>query len=182
VGTSVMSTPLCMKNILYPLISIFLLSISCFAQQSTLKIKWQKCLGGTGDDTPNEIIRLNDGGYIIAGSTTSNNGDVSGNHGGKDAWIVRADSGGQIIWQKTYGGTGNDEAKSIKPTADNGFIFCGLAGSIDGDLTGNAATNNGWLVKIDNIGNIQWQKTYNRDTVLYIGNKVLVNEKMTDML
>ncbi len=53
-------------------------------------IEWQKCLGGTNDDRANSIKQISDGGFIVAGSTESNNYDVSGNHGGYyDAWVVK---------------------------------------------------------------------------------------------
>jgi hypothetical protein len=59
---------------------------------STGEIQWQKRLGGSGDDQAHNIQSTNDGGYIMAGCTASNNGDVSGNHGAKDAWIAKLNS------------------------------------------------------------------------------------------
>lgn len=71
-------------------------------------IQWQKSLGGTLNEATNSIQQSSDGGYIIAGLTASNNGDVSGNHGtggNEDFWIVKLSSMGSIQWQKCYGGT-----------------------------------------------------------------------------
>ena len=65
-------------------------NLSAIAQAPPV-LDWQKCFGGTSVDEPDKIIRSNDGGYIIAGSTTSNNCDVNYNHGGRDIWILKTD-------------------------------------------------------------------------------------------
>ena len=87
---------------------------------STGELQWQKALGGTGDDYANSIQQTTDGGFVIAGYTSSKNGDVSGLHGGGyDAWIVKLSSTGVIQWQNALGGTGYDNANSIQKTVDD---------------------------------------------------------------
>lgn len=121
---------------------------------------WQKSLGGTNAETPYGIHQLSDGGYILAGKTASSNGDVSGNHGIDDFWVVRLDSGAGITWQKCYGGTNIEIASEIKETADGGFIVCGNTASNDGDVLFNHGTTADiWVLKLDAGGNIQWQKS-----------------------
>lgn len=56
------------------------------------------------------IQQTTDGNYIVAGSSNSNDGNVAGNHGDYDAWVVKLDTSGNVIWQKCLGGTGSDEA------------------------------------------------------------------------
>jgi hypothetical protein len=124
----------------------------------TGNIQWQKCLGGTIAEYANSIQQTIDGGYVLAGLTTSYNGDVSGNHGGGDAWIVKLDGAGNIQWQKCLGGTGTDEANSIKQTADGGYVVAGSSNSNDGDVAGNNGLYDYWIVKLDGSGSIQWQK------------------------
>jgi len=121
-------------------------------------LQWQKCLGGTLADYAKSIQQTTDGGYILAGWTTSNDGDVSGNNGGEDAWVVKLDTVGNIQWQKCLGGSSADEAYSIQQTTDSGYIVAGLTHSNDGDVTGNNGGNDVWVVKLDVVGNIQWQK------------------------
>lgn len=87
---------------------------------------WQKCLGGTGSEWVTSIQQTADGGYIVAGISYSNNGDVMGNHGDSDYWIVKLDSIGVITWQNTLGGTGSEEAYSIQQTNDGGYIIIGF--------------------------------------------------------
>lgn len=123
-------------------------------------IVWQKSLGGSAREDLDEIRQTSDGGYVLAGGTRSNDGDVSGNHGNTDFWIVKLDHDGNMLWQKCYGGSGDDQARSIKETTDAGFIVAGYSWSNDGDVSGNHGNSDYWIVKLDSIGNLQWQKCY----------------------
>ncbi len=125
---------------------------------SSGNIQWQTCLGGSGLDDALCIKQTADGGFIVSGDTQSNNGDVSGNHGGFDSWIVKLDASGNIQWQKCFGGTGDDTTPSVVPIADNGFIVAGSTSSNDGDVSGNHGGFDFWILKLDSSGNIQWQK------------------------
>ncbi len=86
---------------------------------------WKKTYGGSGDDIARSIQQTTDGGYIVVGYTNSNNGNVSGNHGKNDYWIVKLDASGNIQWQKIYGGSDDDIAFSIQQTSDGGYILAG---------------------------------------------------------
>ena len=127
-------------------------------------IQWQNNYGGNDSEDCKEIQQTSDGGYIVAGYTSSSaNGDVTGtNNGNGDFWVVKLNSSGTIEWQKNYGGSNWDIAESIKQTSDGGYIVCGYTlSSATGDVTG---TNNGgddyWVVKLDSSGTIEWQKNY----------------------
>src|SRR5437763_17070619 len=80
-------------------------------------VQWQKSLGGSKGEISNSMALTNDGGYILAGQTASSNGDVTGNHGGADYWIVKENSTGVIEWQKRLRGTAYEEAYSVKQTS-----------------------------------------------------------------
>lgn len=123
-------------------------------------IQWEKSLGGTNNEYPYKVKQTKDLGYIVAGYSLSSDGDVTGNHGSSDYWIVKLDSIGIIQWQKCYGGSFSDEAKDIVQTFDNGYILIGDSYSNDGDVSFNNGNGSDyWVVKIDSIGTIQWQKT-----------------------
>ncbi len=126
----------------------------------TGSVSWKKALGGTNNDWPSCIQQTNDGGFIVAGYTESNNGEVFGNHGGKDAWVVKLSSNGAIQWGKCYGGSKWEEASAIRQTNDGGYIFAGLAQSSDGDVSGVHGDLDYWVVKLDNVGTILWQKAF----------------------
>jgi len=123
-------------------------------------ISWSKCLGGTSWEEFGALELAHDDGYIVAGGANSTNGQVTGMHGDGDAWIVRLDNTGNVVWQKCYGGSKNENAMCIAKT-DDGYIFVGTTwGSKDGDVSGSHGTENRdiWLVKIDKDGNKLWQK------------------------
>lgn len=122
-------------------------------------IEWQKCYGGTGEDFAYDAKQTTDGGYIIAGTTMSTDGDVTGNHGFGDYWIIKTDAVGTILWQKCFGGTYNDIAYSIEQTNEGGYIVAGLAGSFDGDITTSLGHNDYWIVKLSATGTLQWQRS-----------------------
>jgi gliding motility-associated-like protein len=121
---------------------------------------WQKCLGGSKYDEAKSIQSTSDGGCIAAGWEESNDGNVTGNHGIGDYWLVKLDKSGNIQWQKTYGGTALDEAWSVRLTNDGGYIVTGMTGSYDGDVPSRPGGYDTWIVKVDNTGNIQWTKCY----------------------
>lgn len=126
---------------------------------NTGDIQWQKSLGGSGRETAYSIQQTTDGGYILAGDSESNDGDVTGNHGGTDYWVVKLDSAGSIVWEKSLGGTLYDVAHSIFQTSDGGYVVAGESYSNDGDVTGNHGSGDYWVVKLDHTGDIQWQKS-----------------------
>lgn len=127
---------------------------------SSGNLVWQKTIGGSSQDRIDKIEITSDGGYILAGGTGSNNGDVFGNHGGYDAWVVKMNSSGTIQWQKTIGGTTIDVAKSIIQTTDGGYAVVGNTASNDGDVIGGHPNNDGWLFKLNSSGALQWQKYF----------------------
>ncbi|WP_128694285.1 PKD domain-containing protein, partial [Methanoculleus taiwanensis] len=119
---------------------------------------WQQCLGGSSTDSADSIRQTSDGGYIVAGKTASTDGNVSGNHGDADAWVVKLDAAGDIAWQQCLGGSSNDDAQSIQQTSDDGYIVTGVTWSTDGDVSGNHGGSDAWVVKVDATGDIAWQK------------------------
>lgn len=124
---------------------------------------WGKAFGGTRIDEALSIVNSSDGGYVMAGLTTSNNGDVSGNHGNTgtfDAWVVKLSKEGNLIWQKTLGGTAYDAILSIIRSGDNGYVLAGMTRSNNGDVSGNhGGERDAWVLKLDESGNLIWQKT-----------------------
>ncbi len=138
-------------------------------------ILWKKDLGGSGDEYINAIISLNDGGTVLAGFTNSNDGDVDKKFyhdtlpfqdTGGDAWLVKLNADGELVWQKTMGGTAKDEFLAIQPAYDGGFIITGYSNSVDGDLKNikSIYSREAWLIKFDSTFNIVWQNVVGKLT------------------
>ena len=113
-------------------------------------VQWQKAYGGSGEEWPWSVITTSDGGYAVCGYT------YSFGSGSADWWILKLGASGNIEWQKAYGGSGFDHARSIRQTADGGFIAAGSTASY------GAGGQDAWILKLSSSGNIQWQKTYGK--------------------
>jgi len=111
-------------------------------------IEWQRACGGNDEDWPTSIQQTSDGGYIVAGITTSFGA------GDYDYWILKLSASGDIEWQKAYGGSSFDSATSTQQTSDGGYIVAGYTSSFG---TGGSDI---WILKLTQLGDIEWQKTY----------------------
>jgi len=112
-------------------------------------LTWKKCYGGSLLDIGTSIQQLSaGGGYIVAGYTSSTGGDVSGNHGSSDYWLVRTDANGVLLWQKTLGGSGGETTSGVRQTSDGGYVVTGSSNSTNGDVTGNHGVEDFWVVKL----------------------------------
>lgn len=121
-------------------------------------IEWQKCYGGTSADGAYCINRTSDGGYIIGGTTQSNDGDVSGYHGMQDAWIIKIDAVGNLQWQRCLGGTSDDVALSVCEATFGGYLVAVKSYSNNGDVVWNYGLSDYWVVVLDPYGNhVDWQ-------------------------
>ena len=128
------------------------------------KIEWQKVFGGQYADQLRSAVQTRDGGYLLGGSSNS---PESGNksekcYGMSDYWIIKLDAKGGVEWQKAYGGEGDDQLQAVLQARDGNFL---LAGSSSSATTGNKNASNDkgtdfWLLKVDTAGEILWQKTY----------------------
>jgi hypothetical protein len=121
-------------------------------------LKWQRCLGGSEDDIGNSIQQTNDGGYIVSGQTRSNDGNVRGQHGEDDFWIVKLNKKGNFVWQRCLGGSDKDISYSVKQTLDDGYITVGSTASTNGDVSGKHEGQDFWVVKLNKDGFFQWQQ------------------------
>jgi hypothetical protein len=94
---------------------------------------WDKTFGGSSDDGGGKLIATADGGYVLASWSSSLDGDLPGsNNGGSDLWIIKFDLDFNIVWNKTYGGPGNDSPIEIIQTDDNGFMILSMGGGNNG--------------------------------------------------
>jgi len=114
-------------------------------------IEWEKTIGGSGYDCAHSVEQTTDGGYIIAGDTSSYGAGLS------DVYLVKTDALGDVEWEKTCGGSSYDYARSVEQTTDGGYIIAGDSGSYDvnGDI---------YLVKTDALGDIEWEQAIDGGT------------------
>ena len=123
-------------------------------------IVWEKSMGGTGNEGAYRIKETKDGDFIAVGYSTHANGDVTSNKGGADFWIVKLDESGNLLWQKSYGGSGADAAFEVFEASNGSFIVAGTSSSNDGDVTGHHGGMDVWVLSLDSIGNLIWEHSY----------------------
>ncbi|MDP4200412.1 MAG: T9SS type A sorting domain-containing protein [Bacteroidota bacterium] len=117
--------------------------------------QWHRLIGGNYGDQANSVISVPGGGYVFAGWSQSTDGDLTGlqQHGSEDAWVVRLDTDGLIMWQKCYGGSSSDRANCVFNTGD-GYVVAGWTSSNDGDVIGQHGYQDGWILRIDTNGTL----------------------------
>jgi len=115
---------------------------------SSGNVQWDKTYGGPSSDWASAVIRTNDGGYALTGSTHNWGAGIA------DVWLVKVDSSGNVQWNQTYGGTNGEKATHIIKTSDGGYAMAGNTYSF------GAGDSDFWFVKVDLDGNMQWNKTY----------------------
>ncbi|WP_353777130.1 hypothetical protein [Winogradskyella sp. 3972H.M.0a.05] len=132
----------------------------CHKLDANGDLQWRRYFGGTNNDRSFSVVQANDGGYVIAGFSESTDFDITGNQGSYDYWVIKLDIEGNLVWQKTLGGSGIDQSRSIVRTNDNGYIIAGNSFSSDGDVDNNKGSSDFWLAKINDNGNVVWKKNY----------------------
>lgn len=126
------------------------------------QLQRQQLLGGSSTENGRSLELTPDGGAIIAATSwSSGTGTITeASHGDADYWILKVDAGGWVQWQRLLGGTDGEDAESIKPTTDGGYVVIGTSSSgASGEIT---ATNHGaydwWVVKLDGTGALRWEQ------------------------
>jgi hypothetical protein len=117
---------------------------------------WTKSYGGVHHDFGQAVQQTADGGYIIAGYTSSFSAG-----GDDDVYLLKTDASGNLSWSKTYGGTYGDYAFAVKQTADGGYILAGITSSFGISPYGNV--NDLYVLKTNATGVLTWSKTYGQD-------------------
>jgi hypothetical protein len=127
---------------------------------ATGDFEWSKYFGGSFTDEAFGVEKTADNGFIIVGSSDSNDVDINANIGTYDFWVLKISATGTLLWEKSFGGTEIDEARAITATNDGNFIIVGDTRSSNA----NVSTNNGaadlWMLKINPIGTILWEKSF----------------------
>ena len=127
------------------------------------KLIWTQTYGGSDDDIGNDVVEASDGSFYIIGYSKSNDGDATVNMGQHDNWLIKTDSYGKLIWEKSYGFKGHDHAYSIIKTNDGGLFFNGFFDFTASGGQGDSARHGVgefWCHKVNINGDIVWRKYF----------------------
>ena len=122
-------------------------------------LKWSRFFGGSFTEVPLGIVETTNNNFIIAGSSDSNDFNISNSNGSYDFWITKIASDGNLIWEKSFGGSEIDEARAITATNDGNFIIVGDTRSADKNVSINNGAADVWILKISTEGDLLWEKT-----------------------
>ena len=122
------------------------------------EILWQRYFGGTNNDRAYAVARAQDGGFVMAGFSESEDFDISQSRGSYDFWVVKISQEGELVWERSFGGSGIDIAFDIAATSDNAYAIVGHSFSSDTDVTANHGEADIWLIKIDDSGQLLWER------------------------
>jgi hypothetical protein len=123
-------------------------------------ILWQKVFGGSKRESGSSIIRTSDGGYAMTGNSYSSDGDVTSSHGSSDLWVVKTDDQGNLLWQKTFGGSKLDWGHSLAELPGGDLVVAGVTASSDGDVSLNHGAGDIWVLRLSADGQKIWEKTF----------------------
>jgi hypothetical protein len=155
--------------------------------------QWRRFFGGSNTDSANDVIQTEDSGFLMVGLSDSIDIDISNNKGTYDFWVVKINSNGELVWEKSYGGDESDQAYEITKTSDGNFVITGDTRSDNLDVITNYGSADIWTIKISPLGEIIWKKTFggssfdsskaiiaSRDGGFYIaGNSRSINNDLT---
>lgn len=132
---------------------------------NTGTLLWEKSFGGDQIDEARGITDTNDGNYLIVGTTRSEDQDISNALGAADFWIIKISPSGELLSEKTVGGSSFDSGLQITKSKNGGFIACGSTRSSNGDITTNNGQNDAWVFKVDENLNIEWSNTFGSSAI-----------------
>ncbi len=111
-------------------------------------VVWERTIGGSSTDVAFSVQQTSDGGYIVAGETNSYGA------GNRDVYLIKTDSNGAVIWERTIGGSSDDRGYSVQQASDGGYIVAGKTNSY------GAGSSDVYLIKTDSNGTVLWEETY----------------------
>ena len=123
-------------------------------------LEWRRFFGGTNNDRAYSVTQANDGGFVLAGASESEDFDISEANGSYDFWVIKINPDGDLVWERSFGGSGIEISESIVNTRDNGYLVVGKTNSTDGDVSSNKGNSDVWIVKINDSGKMAWEKTF----------------------
>jgi hypothetical protein len=123
------------------------------------QVVWKKVIGGSGNEEFGQMSLTPDGGLVLIGTTESKDGDATSTHGKMDMLLARMDRYGNLLWTRCYGGTGNDQGKTVLPLQDGGYLIGGESGSLNGTMTYHHGGLDAWVARLDAQGNVVVEKS-----------------------
>lgn len=121
---------------------------------------WRKYFGGTNNDRSHAVVQSEDGGFVLSGFTESEDFDINASRGSYDFWVIKIDLNGELLWERSFGGSGIEISYDMTKTTDNGYVIVGNTFSLDKDVSKNHGESDVWMIKIDDTGTLVWEQNF----------------------
>lgn len=123
-------------------------------------LEWRNYFGGSNNDRAHAVVAADDGGYVLAGFTESDDFDIANSRGSYDFWVLKIDAAGKLLWERSFGGEGIDIAHDIAKTKAGTYLVTGNTFSADQDVSQAIGESDLWLIHLDDDGELLWENTY----------------------
>jgi hypothetical protein len=123
-------------------------------------MQWRRYFGGTNNDRAYAVTESHSGGYVMAGFSESTDFDISSSKGSYDFWVVKVGTDGEMIWERSFGGSGIDISYDIRATRDGAYIVVGNTFSADTDVAMNSGGSDVWMIKLSDEGDLLWERNF----------------------
>ncbi len=123
-------------------------------------LEWRRYFGGSNNDRAHAVVEAHTGGFVMAGFSESDDYDISNSKGSYDFWVIKIGPQGDLLWERSFGGTGIEIAQDVARTADQAYVVVGNTFSTDTDVSATHGESDVWMIKIDEEGKLLWEQTY----------------------
>jgi len=117
-------------------------------------LEWRNYFGGTSNDRSYDSVELENGNFVLVGTSESADVDITNPKGSYDIWVVTLDSKGQLLWEKSFGGTQVDRANAVLEDQNGNIVVFGNSFSSDGDISYSKGSSDFWIITLDFNGEL----------------------------
>jgi len=124
------------------------------------EIEWRQYFGGTNNDRSYDAVQTATGDFIVVGTSESEDVDITSSHGGYDIWVIKLDQAGNLIWERSFGGSQYDAANAVQLDAAQNIYIFGNTFSQDQDISSPLGHSDMWLLSINQAGQLLREQSY----------------------
>lgn len=124
------------------------------------EIEWRQYFGGTNNDRSYDAVQTDEGNFIVVGTSESEDVDISNPHGGYDIWVIKLDPNGQLIWERSFGGSQYDSANAVILDQAQNIYVLGNTFSEDQDISSPLGHSDMWLLSLNQAGQLLSEQTF----------------------
>ena len=124
------------------------------------EIEWRQYFGGTNNDRSYDAVQTDEGDFIVVGTSESEDVDISNPHGGYDIWVIKLDPNGQLIWERSFGGSQYDSANAVILDQAQNIYVLGNTFSEDQDISSPLGHSDMWLLSLNQAGQLLSEQTF----------------------